>query len=75
MVKREKVHIKHHLKKKEGYLTQINPFVAGVDICSGSHFVAAPVPTEKTDNLEICVREFSSFTSDLEDLVDWLKQC
>lgn len=65
MAKRKKVPIKRPLKKKEGYLTQINPFVAGVDIGSGSHFVAAPVPTETTDDLEICVREFSSFTSDL----------
>lgn len=63
-------------KKEMSYLKQINPFVAGIDIGSRSHFVAAPV-SAATDNgdLEICVREFSTFTSDLEDLASWLKEC
>ena len=63
-------------KKEMSYLKQINPFVAGIDIGSRSHFVAAPV-SAATDNgdLEICVQEFSTFTSDLEDLANWLKEC
>jgi transposase len=62
-------------KKEPGYLKQINPYVAGIDIGSRSHFVAAPVSTATNDDLEICVREFSSFTPDLEDLANWLKKC
>jgi transposase len=63
-------------KQKITYLKQINPFVAGIDIGSKSHFVAAPVSAAtNNDDLEICVREFSTFTSDLEDLANWLKEC
>ena len=62
-------------KKEMSYLKQINPYVAGIDIGSRSHFVAAPVSTATNDDLEICVREFSSFTPDLEELVNWLKKC
>jgi len=57
------------------YLKQINPYVAGIDIGSRSHFVAAPVTGDKKGDLEICVKEFSSFTPDLETLADWLKEC
>jgi len=62
-------------KKEMAYLKQINPYVAGIDIGSRSHFVAAPVSTATNDDLEICVREFSSFTPDLGALADWLKEC
>jgi hypothetical protein len=55
------------------YLKQLNPYVAGIDIGSRSHFVAAPVAVG--NNIEICVREFSSFTPDLEALAIWLKKC
>ena len=43
---------------------------AGIDVGSTAHFVAVP---EGCD--EINVREFSSFTTDLYALADWLKQC
>ena len=46
------------------------PDSAGIDIGSDSHFVAVP-----SDRDEQCVQEFSSFTSDLRRLVDWLKKC
>lgn len=48
----------------------INLNAAGIDIGSGSHFVAIP---EGRD--EFCVREFKSFTTDLYELADWLKHC
>ena len=63
-------------KKEMSYLKQINPFVAGIDIGSRSHFIASPVSAATNNgDLEICVREFSTFTSDLEDLANWLKEC
>jgi transposase len=46
------------------------PDSAGIDIGSASHFVAVP-----SDRDEHCVREFSSFTSDLQKMVNWLKEC
>jgi transposase len=48
----------------------VNLNAAGIDIGSGSHFVAVP---EGRD--EVYVREFKSFTADLYELADWLKHC
>ncbi len=46
------------------------PNAAGIDIGSASHYVAVP-----SDRDEQPVREFKSFTQDLETLADWLKSC
>ena len=58
-------------KKKPGrlpkHLGHLNTFAAGIDIGSRSHFVAIP---EGID--EPSVREFATFTDDLERLSDWL---
>src|ERR1700694_3246220 len=51
-------------------LTITHPNAAGIDIGSGSHFVA--VPPDRDDEP---VREFPSFTVDLNALADWLKAC
>ena len=51
-------------------LTITHPNAAGIDIGSAAHFVA--VPPDRDDNP---VREFSSFTVDLERLADWLDAC
>ena len=56
---------------KADYMERINPNVAGIDIGSRSHFVAAPVISEGKH--EIGIKEFSSFTPDLHALADWLK--
>lgn len=55
------------MKKK---LSFINPNAAGIDIGSFSHFVAIPEGRDK----EI-VKEFKSYTSDLNNLAIWLKKC
>jgi transposase len=47
-----------------------HPNAAGIDIGSGSHFVAV-----RADADERPVREFLSFTEDLEALAQWLTQC
>lgn len=52
------------------HLEHINLWAAGLDIGATSHFVAVP---EGCD--EKTVREFKSFTTGLNDLADWLKQC
>lgn len=51
-------------------MEQINIMSAGIDIGSRSHFVAVPKGCA-----EMSVREFTSFTSDLYKLADWLEQC
>src|SRR5215813_657147 len=47
-----------------------NPNAAGIDVGSASHFVA--VPPNRDDEP---VREFKTFTQDLERLADWLIAC
>src|SRR5438477_8468200 len=47
-----------------------HPNAAGIDIGSSSHYVA--VPPDRDDNP---VREFPSFTDDLNALADWLTLC
>lgn len=47
-----------------------HPDAAGIDVGAASHFVAV-----RPDRDEQPVREFKSFTEDLERLADWLKSC
>ena len=46
------------------------PRARAIDIGSASHFVAVPPDRDNAP-----VREFSSFTIDLNVLADWLKAC
>ncbi len=48
----------------------INPNAAGVDIGSKEHWACVP-----TDRAEKKIRQFGTFTSDLEAMADWFKQC
>ncbi len=57
------------VRKRES-LEIAQPNAAGIDIGSSSHYVA--VPADRDDKP---VREFRSFTEDLEQLSDWLKSC
>ena len=56
--------------KSRAALTITHRNAAGIDIGSASHFVA--VPPERDDEP---VREFASFTTDLNTLADWLEAC
>src|SRR5437867_4095641 len=56
--------------KSRAALTITHPNAAGIDIGSAAHFVA--VPPERDDEP---VREFPSFTADLNALADWLEAC
>jgi transposase len=51
-------------------LSLMNPDAAGIDIGSAAHYVA--VPADRDDEP---VREFASFTADLNALADWLERC
>lgn len=48
-------------------LNLLNPYAAGIDIGSRSHYVAVPAELDEEP-----VREFSCFTGDLNRLADWL---
>lgn len=57
-------------KDKKAALEVINPNAAGIDIGSTFHYVAVP-----EDRCEEAVRRFNSFTRDLHELAQWLKDC
>jgi transposase len=52
------------------HLEHLNRCAAGIDIGSKSHFVAVPEGVDQNP-----VREFSTFTGDLEELTRWLISC
>ena len=56
--------------KPRAALTITHPNSAGIDIGSAAHFVA--VPPDRDDEP---VREFASFTVDLNAIADWLEAC
>ncbi len=56
--------------KSRAALTITHPNAAGIDIGSASHYVA--VSPDRDDEP---VREFASFTDDLNALADWLEAC
>jgi transposase len=62
--------VKKKAMKLPKHLEHINRYAAGIDIGSKSHFVAVPEGVDETP-----VREFSTFTGDLERLAEWLKTC
>jgi len=55
------------MKKKEVSLEVVNPFAAGIDIGSRSHWVA--IGQDAQD-----VREFGVYTEDFKELSQWLKE-
>lgn len=48
----------------------IHPDAAGIDVSSKDYYVAVP-----PDRDQISVRQFGSFTQDLQSIVDWLFKC
>jgi len=52
------------------HLEHINVWSAGIDIGATSHFFAVPEGCDEKP-----VREFKTFTTGLNELADWLKQC
>lgn len=56
--------------KTEVSLPVLHANAAGIDIGSKSHFVAVPLGRDEEH-----VKEFESFTSDLNKMVEWLKKC
>jgi len=57
-------------KNKSKLLRACHPDAAGIDIGSDQHWVAVPL-----DRDDQPVRQFGTFTSDLQKLADWLQRC
>ena len=57
-------------KRKTKRLRIVHPDTAGIDIGKRKHYVAVD-----PGRCEQAVRNFGSFTSDLEALADWLEEC
>ena len=57
-------------RKTRPALTLTHPNAAGIDIGSAAHYVAVPPERDAEP-----VREFKSFTADLQALADWLQAC
>lgn len=57
-------------KKQQKVFPVLYPNAAGIDISSKEHYVAVNPHNSSTP-----VRSFGSFTEDLHDLSDWLKEC
>jgi transposase len=69
--------MKHNRRRSSGkprvsptVFDRLNPNVAGIDCGSAEHFVAVPPDRDPTP-----VRSFTTFTSDLLRLADWLTAC
>jgi transposase len=62
--------VKTKVKKSTNEIGLVNPDSAGIDIGSRSHFVAVPDDRDQSH-----VREFSTTTSSLLEMIDWLKKC
>lgn len=69
MISENKKKVKNKKSVKFERLDHINTNAAGIDIGSKSHFVAIPAGRDKEQ-----VREFSTFTNSLLELVNWLKK-
>lgn len=54
-------------KRVQEHLEQTNLFAAGIDIGSHEHYVAVPESLDENP-----IRSFSCFTSDLDEMADWL---
>ena len=52
---------------------QINLHAAGIDVGSAQNFVCVAAQAVKSGQSN--VRSFGAFTKDLDDLVEWLKEC
>ena len=64
-----------HCRQGKGHqrgskLTITNPDAAGIDIGSEVHYVAVP-----EDRDQVPVRSFGAYTAQLDELVQWLKDC
>ena len=71
-IKKQKRKNRKHRRMNTSHLEQININAAGIDIGAEFHYVAVPNGRDPEGQ---DVRRFSTFTADLHQLGDWLRQC
>jgi transposase len=67
MAKKNTTRAKSKSKARKNILEQINPHAAGIDVGANFHLVAIP-----EERAEEHIRKFGPFTSDLQQMADWL---
>ena len=68
--RRERRELANRLNSVDPGLVIVNRHAAGIDIGNESHYVAVPAGRDEQP-----VREFGSWTADLEKMAQWLKAC
>jgi transposase len=68
--RKQRRELQRRLHTDDPGLAVVHPNAAGIDIGSGSHFVAVP-----PDRDEQPVREFGSCTAELKRMAEWLQRC
>jgi transposase len=68
--RKQRRELERKLSAEDPGLEIVNRNVAGIDVGNESHFVAVPPGRDPQP-----VREFGSWTADLERMADWLKAC
>jgi transposase len=68
--RRERREVANRLNAVDPGLEVVNRNAAGIDIGNESHYVAVPAGRD-----EQSVREFGSWTAELEKMAEWLKAC
>ena len=68
--RRERREVVQRLYAADPGLEVVNRHAAGIDIGNESHYAAVPVGRDEQP-----VREFGSWTADLERMAEWLKAC
>jgi transposase len=68
--RRERREVAHRFNSPDPGWEIVHPHAAGIDIGNESHYVAVPAGQD-----EHPVREFGSWTADLERMGDWLQAC
>ena len=68
--RRERKELQQRLGAENPGLEIVHPDAAGIDVGNASHFVAVP-----PDRDEQPIREFGSWTADLQRMAEWLLRC
>ncbi|HZU42994.1 MAG TPA: transposase [Terriglobales bacterium] len=68
--RRERRELARRLNLADPGFEIVHPDAAGIDVGNESHFVAVPPGRDEQP-----VREFGSWTADLERMAEWLKDC
>src|SRR5262245_9294502 len=70
LTQKQREALRQQLHSADPGLKVVHPDAAGIDVGSGSHFVAVPAGRDPQP-----VQEFGSWTGDLRRMAVWLKSC